>query len=623
MCGLVGYADLRGQRGAEQDVLERMTEAIVHRGPDSSGFFTEACVGLGFRRLCIIDLEGGHQPIYNEDGSVVLVCNGEIYNYRELRDELRRKGHTFSTDCDVEVLVHLYEEEGTRFLNRLNGQFAFAIYDRKRRELFLARDHFGINPLFYTVADGTFIFASEIKAILRHPLAPREVDLTGLDQILTAPGLVSPRTMFKGVESLKSGHYLTVKDGRVEVSEYWDLDYPAEGELAYDRPESFYVDMLADLFDRSVRYRLQADVPVGFYLSGGLDSSLIAATINRVSPAASRHSFSIAFSDRAMSESKHQRAMARHVGSIHHEIMFDWEEIAERLRAAIYHCECPIKESYNTCSMALSEATKRHGITVILTGEGADELFAGYVGYRFDRSGLQRGGDRYDLEAVYEEELRERVWGDSNIFYEQDLYALRETKAALYSTAVAETLDEFDCLNFGLVNPARLKGRHPIHQRSYLDFKLRLSDHLISDHGDRMALANSVEARYPFLDVDLVDFARQIPPGLKLKGLTEKYIVKRIAEGLVPRDIIEREKFGFHAPGSPALLRRGLEWVNDLLSYERIKRQGYFNPDVIERLKAQYSREGFALNLPFESDLLIVVLTFGLFLDVFDLAGLN
>ncbi len=244
MCGFAGYIDLRGERRPKDETLRRMTDTLVHRGPDSSGFFNEGGVGLGFRRLSIIDLAGGDQPITNEDGSLVLLCNGEIYNYRELRRVLEQKGHSFRTESDVEVILHLYEEEGVDLLQRLNGQFAFVVYDRKERRLFLARDHFGINPLYYTVADGVLVFGSEIKAILEHPSVGRAVDLTGLDQVFSFPGIVSPRTVFKGVESLKSGHYLTVHNGDVKVSEYWDLDYPKEGELAYDRPESYYVETL-------------------------------------------------------------------------------------------------------------------------------------------------------------------------------------------------------------------------------------------------------------------------------------------------------------------------------------------------------------------------------------------
>jgi asparagine synthase (glutamine-hydrolysing) len=622
MCGIAGYTDLRGQRQAEREVLVKMAETLIHRGPDASGYFLEDSVGLGFRRLSIIDVEGGHQPITNEDGSLVLICNGEIYNYRELRRELKGRGHVFRTNCDVEVLLHLYEEESTGFLNRLNGQFAFVIYDRKERTLFLARDQFGINPLYYTVVNDWLIFGSEIKAILEHPEVRREVDLTGLDQIFSFPGLVSPRTMFKNIASLPSGHFLTVKNGDVAVREYWDLDYPEEGALTERHPEQYYVEKLRELFAQSVRYRLQSDVPLGFYLSGGLDSSMIASMIRAVSPDVPRHSFSIGFTDREICETKYQRRVAEHVGSVPHEIVFDWSEITRRLPEMIYHCECPVKESYNTCSMALSEAARSNGIKVVLSGEGADELFAGYVGYRFDQSGI-RNAKKYDLETILEDELREKLWGDKNIVYELNQHAFRDVKASLYSSRSNELFEDFDCLGFELVNREKLRNRHYIHQRSYLDFKLRLSDHLIADHGDRMALANSVECRYPFLDIALIEFAAEIPPDLKLNGLTEKYILRKVAENLVQQEIIDREKFGFHAPGSPYLLQQNVEWINDLLSHERIKRQGYFDPEAIDRLKAIYSEEGFKLDLPFENDLLMIVLTFGIFLDTFQMPALG
>jgi len=622
MCGIAGLMDLRGERRIDADVLRKMTNVLVHRGPDSDGYFIDENVALGFRRLSIIDLESGDQPLYNEDQFAVIVCNGEIYNYRQLRSDAVARGHVFQTESDVETLVHLYEDEGIGLLNSINGQFAFALYDRRERTLFLARDNFGINPLYYTVIDGLLIFASEIKAILQHPLAPREVDLTGLDQVFSFPGLVSPRTLFKGIESLKSGHYLRVNGSGLKQTEYWDLDYPKVGEVVADRSESFYVERLTELFSQSVSYRLQADVPVGFYLSGGLDSSMVAAMIRRASPNIQRHSFSIGFTEKEICESKYQTLMAEHVDSKHHSIIFDWPEIADNLKAMIYHSECPVKETYNTCSMALSKAARSNGMKVILTGEGADELFAGYIGYRFDQSGL-RGSSNGDMAAILEEEIRERLWGDADLFYETDQYAFREVKSALYSASLNEVFDEFDCLNFELVNKDRLKDRHPIHQRSYLDFKLRLADHLITDHGDRMSMVNSVEARYPFLDIDLVEFSKQIPPELKLNELTEKYILRKVAEGLVPREIINREKYGFHAPGSPYLLRQDIDWINDLLSFERIKKQGYFNPHTIELLKKRYTKTGFRLNLPFESDLLMIVLSFGIFLETFDLPSLN
>ncbi|MES1241995.1 MAG: asparagine synthase (glutamine-hydrolyzing) [Acidobacteriota bacterium] len=622
MCGFVGYLDLRGERDVDREALARMTGRLVHRGPDSDGYFFGNAAALGFRRLSIIDLETGDQPLYNEDRSVVVVCNGEIYNYRELRSELVSKGHRFVSRSDVEVLVHLYEESGPGLLDRLNGQFAFAVYDSRQRELLLARDPFGINPLYYTVVDGILLFGSEIKALLEHPGVPRQVDLTGLDQVLSFPGVVSPRTMFKGIQSLPPGHYLRAARGTVEVREYWDLVYPEIGEPADGRPESYYKDRLAEILSRSVEYRLQADVPAGCYLSGGMDSSLVAALIERVSPGVPRHSFSVAFADGEISEVRYQKIMTERLSNQHHEIFFDWSAIAERLPEMVYHCECPVKETFNTCALALSEAARRAGVPVILAGQGADELFAGYMGYRFDRLGL-RNGERDGLDDLLEAELREQLWGDADIFYEMDYHAFRETKLAFYSPAVAESLGEFDCYNFDLVNRERLRNRDYIHQRSYLDFKLRLADHLLSDHGDKMLLAHSIEGRYPFLDVELVDFARQIPPQLKLKGFDEKYILKQVALDLVPRQIVEREKFGFRAPGSPYLLQQGIEWVRDLLSRDRVERQGYFNADVVERLKSRYSQPGFTLNPHLDVDLLMIVLTFNLLLDRFGLPDCN
>jgi asparagine synthase (glutamine-hydrolysing) len=622
MCGIAGYVDLSGEGRVEERILQRMGDALIHRGPDSRGYFVDPNAGIGTRRLKIIDLETGDQPLFNEDRSLVLSCNGEIFNYLELKRDLEKKGHSFRTKTDVEVLVHLYEEDGVGFLNKLNAQFAFAIYNRKDRTLFLARDQFGICPLFHTIVDGFFIFASEIKAILEHPLVPREVNLTGLDQVLSLPGAISPQTVFRNIYSLPSGHYLLVKNGDVAIREYWDLDYPQATDVSDGRPEQYYAETLRDRLEQSVRYRLQADVPVGFFLSGGLDSSLIAAMIRQVSPDVQRHSFSISFADERLCEAKYQRLVSDSVGSIHHEIPFNDADIALRLRDAVYHSECPLKETYNTASLALSRETKKAGVTVVLNGEGSDELFAGYVGYRFDK-GRRENGRGHDLETILGEEMREKFWGDKDFSYEKDEYPFREVKQALYAPHVSARMSEFECSNFPAINKERLRGRHVLHKRSYLDFKLRLGHHLIADHGDRMTMANSIEARYPFLDIDLVEFCREIPTDLKLHGFTEKYILKKAAENLIPRQIIEREKFGFVAPGSPSLLQQKIDWVYDLLSYERIKRQGYFNPDTVELLKTKYSQKGFKLNLTLEDDLLIVVLTFGLFLDLFRLPNLN
>ncbi|MEM7350067.1 MAG: asparagine synthase C-terminal domain-containing protein, partial [Acidobacteriota bacterium] len=329
-------------------------------------------------------------------------------------------------------------------------------------------------------------------------------------------------------------------------------------------------------------------------------------------------SFSISFTDEEISEARYQRLMAERLGSEHHEIRFDWREISDRLQSMLYHCECPLKETFDTCAMALSEAARRTGVPVILAGQGADELFAGYMGYRFDQAAI-RDEAAFDLDAALEAEARETLWGDPDLFYEIDFVPLRDIKATLYAPELAEALHEFDCTTHPVIDPRRLHGRHPVHQRSYLDVKLRLGEHLLSEHGDRMVMANSVEGRYPFLDRDLVDFATRIPPELKLNRLVEKYVIKRVAEGLVPREIIEREKFGFRAPGTPYLLQQKVEWVEDFLSYDRIRSQGYFNADFVEQLKSRYRTPGFVLNAHLEIDYLMIVLTFSILVDLFEL----
>lgn len=618
MCGIVGVFDPTDQHPAPESTLQRMASTLRHRGPDSDGFFTDGSLGFGFRRLSIIDLDTGDQPLFNEDGSVVLICNGEIFNYRELRRELESGGHRFATNTDAEVLVHLYEDHGEELLDRLNGQFAFAIFDRRRRRLFLARDHLGIAPLYYTVRDGVLIFASEIKAILEHPRVPRRVDPRGLDQVLTFPGLISPTTMFDGIRRLSNGHFLTVDRGGVREHEYWDLVYPREDEVAYDQPDEWYVERLRELFLRSVRYRLQADVPVGFYLSGGLDSSLVGAAIHLLGPEVHHHAFSISFADEDADEAGFQKMMADQLNCTLHENRFDGSRTADMIRDMVYHAECPVKETYNTCSMALSRSARDQGIKVILTGEGADELFAGYVGYRFDQARVRQRGGEPDLDQILEEELRERLWGDPNLLYEHEYHAFNEQRRGLYSQHLRERFPSFNCAGERFLNLDRLDGRSLLHKRSYLDYRLRMVDHLLMDHGDQMALANSVEARFPFLDIDFVEFATRIPPHLKLNGYTEKYILRKMLEDQLPTAIAEREKFGWFAPSSADMLQQGVEWIHDVLSYDRIRRQGFFDPDVIEGLKKRYSEPGFRLKQPFETDLLIIIATFGLFLDVFD-----
>ena len=622
MCGITGMLDLAGRGRVDPDVLAAMTQVLTHRGPDSMGQFVDGDIGFGFRRLQIIDLESGEQPIQNEDGSMALVCNGEIFNEPDLRQQMEAKGHRFRTRTDVEVLLHLYEEHGVEMIDRINGQFAFAIYDGPRRQLFLARDHFGINPLYFTVVDDLFLFASEIKALLEHPAVPREVDLVGLDQVLCLPGVVSPRTLFKGVESLPSGHLITVQGREVSVREYWDLSYPEEP--VEERPESYYVDALEELFARSIERRMRSDVPVGLFVSGGMDSSLIASFAARHrGDDEEQHAFSVTFEDKELDESFYQRLVTRELDMRLHETLIDHTLIERRLREMIAHCECPVKETFNTCILELAEDARAHDITVVLTGQGADELFGGYVGYRLDSLGDRKGQEAFGVDAILEEEMREHLWGDASIFYEKEQVAFKDVRLALVSPTLREDFDDtVDCLRFPPVNKERLRGRHPLHQRSYLDFKLRLADHLLSDHGDRMVMAKGVEARYPFLDIDLVEMVTRIPVDLMVKDLTEKYLLRQVARPHVPAKVLQREKFGFFSPGTPFLLQQGVEWVEDLLSFDYVARLGYFDPHLVERLRKKYSRPGAFVHPHIETDLLMVVLSFHILCEHFSLPAL-
>jgi asparagine synthase (glutamine-hydrolysing) len=623
MCGITGIIYKDRQRPIDEKVIQRMADKIIHRGPDDYKTSIKGHVGFGFRRLSIIDLEHGAQPFTSEDGQIVLICNGEIYNYKELREEMIAKGFRFRTNSDVEVLIPLYEVYGKNFLTKLNGQFAIAIDDRKNDLILLARDHFGICPLYYTEQDEALIFGSEIKAIFGYPSISKKIALEGLDQIFTYPANVSPRTIFAQVYSVKPGHYAIFKDAKLTTGEYWDLEYPDMESAKYEsKNEQYYLDGIEHLLEKSVSYRLNADVPVGFYLSGGLDSSLIGAFMSKVSPSRKFQSFSASFGDsddnKTINEQKYQQLMSRYLQTEHNDIAFSWENAEDKLKEVVYYAETPLKETYNLCSIALSNAARQKDIKVVLSGEGADELFGGYAGYKFDALRRERATSG-DLNELFDEEIRKTIWGDRDFIYEKNEYDFKETKQYLYSPVLKKEHSNFDCLKTAALDKKKMIGKHRFHQRSYADFRLRLSGHLIADHGDRMTLANSVEGRYPFLDVALIDFVKTIPPGIMLTNLNEKYLLKQLAAKLIPEDIVKREKFGFVAPGSPALLKTNKDWVNELLSYDRIKAQGYFDPEAIERLKKLYISESFVFNPPYDIDLLIIVLTFNMILDLFEI----
>lgn len=620
MCGIAGMISLDPQRKISIEEVKPMTRALVHRGPDDEGLHASGPAAFGFRRLSIVDLRPeGNQPHFNEDRSIFSVVNGEIYNHGDLRAELAERGHALRSRCDVEVVPHLYEEHGVELLDKLNGQFAFAVYDTKRHHLLLARDPVGVCPLFYVVADGCLLFASEIKGLLAHPVVSRELNLRGLDQIMTFPGMASPTTMFRTIQSLPAGHFLEMVDGKLRTGCYWDLDYPEDGPQNGNGAPTDWEEQLDHLLQQAVSRRLQSDVPVACYLSGGLDSSLVAGVMHKLRPASHWHAFSVVFDKAEIDERRYQRIMAERIGARHHEVPFASADVEQRLRAVIRHAESPLKESYDTCSHALSQAVRDSGCKVVLSGEGADELFAGYVGYRFDmmRAGQDASGDLLDEDSWRESQLRETLWGDPDFFYERDYAAFGDMRSALYAPDIAREPARYDCLAQPLVDRSRLRGRHPVHKRSYIDFKLRIADHLLSDHGDRMTFAHSVEGRYPFLDKDLIEFVTRLPPGLLTADQREKYPLRVIAAPYVAPQILAREKFSFVGLGSPDILRGKHDWMMDLLAPDTIRRQGYLNPDTVARLRTSIEKDDARINQTFDVDLMMVILTFQIFLEEF------
>ncbi len=618
MCGICGIYSFNSRHSSIQGIVRKMMKVLVHRGPDESNFLQKGPLSVGFTRLKINDLKNGMQPILNEDKTITLICNGEIYNHNELRNELLNAGHIFGSNVDVEVIVHLYEEYGEQLLNRLNGQFAFVLYDERSKKLFCARDQVGICPFFYTFINGSFVFASEIKAILEHPRAVRNIDLETLDQIMTFPGAVAPNTMFEGISSLENGHYLIIEDNKFFVKEYWDLKYPSIDEQVEVHGENYYIEKLDYLLDQAVKMRLKAEIPVGFYISGGLDSALIASKVTKFENIHEIPSFSLDVEGKGFSERKYQQLVQDRIKSKHYEQIFSVQNLCDYMEQVIYHSETMLKESYNTASFMLSNLVHEKHIKAVLTGEGADELFAGYVGYRFDQIRSRQNIACRDCEKL----LRERIWGDSEFYYEKDYSTYTEIKKQMYSRNMKQQFDEFNCLRKPVINKDRIRKIDLVHKRSYVDYKLRLPEHLLANHGDRMAMAHSVECRYPFLDKEVMEFSRFIPANLKLKNLTEKYILKQIAKGHVPQEVVNRPKFPFVTPGSVNILKQNNEYIHDMLSYEKIKKDGYFDADKVENLKVQYLQDGFQLNLPYDTDYLILVLTFSIFKDIFKISSL-
>ena len=603
MCGFGGY--FGSIRDAEA-LLARMIAAIAHRGPDEQGKFVAADAGLGHARLSVIGIGDGQQPMSDVSGNLTIAFNGEIFNYLELREGLIAKGRRFRTSSDTEVILHLYDEMGEDCLSLLNGDFAFAIWDNRHRRMVLARDRMGVRPLFYTNKDGVLYFASEIKALLKVPGVSAEIDPIALDQIFTLWAPIAPRTAFRDIHELEPASVMIATPGQVTVKRYWHLDYPHRDAPSKLTTEDDAAEELQALLSDAVRLRMRADVPVGSYLSGGLDSSLVSALAAGMTPL-QLQTFSVTFDSAEHDESAFQTEMALALGARHRTVACQAGDIAGVFPEVIRFAERPIIRTAPAPLYQLSGLVRQAGLKVVLTGEGADEVFAGYDIFREAR--VRRFCARQPASRIRPQLFRRlypylpglqqqsveylaAFFGAGNAALDDPLFSHRprfKTTAAakiFFSGDLRATLKGYDAAE-ELVSrlPQAFSLWHPLHQAQYLESRFLLPGYILSSQGDRMAMAHGIEGRFPYLDHRLVEFAARLPPDMKLKGLVEKHILRKAAGHLLPSAIRQRAKQPYRAPEARSFVGAGqLDYVSDLLSEASIAAGGLFNARAVANL---------------------------------------
>jgi asparagine synthase (glutamine-hydrolysing) len=602
MCGIVGISGTELNDNAEaRDLIGRMLGVIEHRGPDDEGRHIETGVAMGMRRLAIIDLATGRQPISNEDGSIWIVFNGEIYNYRELRELLLARGHRLRTRTDTETIAHLYEDEGDRCVERLRGMFAFAIWDRRERRLFLARDRVGKKPLHYALAGRTLVFGSEIKSILRHPGVKREMNLQAISDFLSFGYVPDPSTAFTGVRKLPPGHTLTFKDGLICTRPYWDFDYSrdpnAHGAGRPGSREEDYIERLRELIAESVRLRLESDVPLGAFLSGGIDSSLVVAMMAREMKV---KTFSIGFSDAGFDELRYARIAARHFGADHHEFVVT-PDVCRLIEEIVWHHDEPFADVSSVPTYVVSKMAREH-VTVALSGDGGDEVFGGYERYvvdqqrrryeripAFARRAMLRTARALPRAAYGKRFLRNIALEPAARYVDSVSYFDRDSQLDLFSKDARRAMGGYDpALRFERMFGAPV-ARSGLDRLLYLDSKTYLPGDILVKV-DRMSMANALEMRAPLLDHHLIEFAQTIPASFKLRGVETKYILKRAAKGLIPDEIINRPKQGFDVPIRRWFNQELREMLDDTLNDRRARERGDLNHRVVLAILDEHRR---------------------------------
>ena len=616
MCGIAGIFQL-DEQPVRREQLERMVSTLDHRGPDAYGIELLGPVGLGHTRLSIIDLAGGAQPMSSEDGQLTVTFNGEIFNYIELRQELIALGRTFASNSDTEVLLQAYAQWGEDCVNHFNGQWAFAIWDCRRQKLFVSRDRFGKRPVFYTIVGKSLLFASEVKALLTHPAVTRAIDPVGLDQLFTFWSTLPPRTIFRGISQLPAAHSLTVENGELTVSRYWDVDFSNRFEGQSPRTLQ---EQLLELLTDSVRVRLRSDVPVGAYLSGGLDSSItsaLAKELNRDRLC----TFSVEFENPEFDESHYQQEVVRRLGTAHQVVRCSHDDIGRIFPQVIRHTESPILRTAPAPLFLLSRLVRESGFKVVLTGEGADEAFGGYD--IFKEAKLRRFWSRQPdsksrpllLKRLYPymKNIQSQPPAYLKAFFQvrpQDLSSpffshlprwelTSKLKAFLSPDLIAETYDSDPIADAEAMLPSAFSKWDGFSQAQYLETTGLLPGYILSSQGDRMAMANSIECRSPFLDTRLVEFAAKLPPRLKMSGLNEKHILKQATSHLVPDSIRQRSKQPYRAPDAQSFFdtEAGMarfDYVEEMLSTEAVTSAGLFDPAAVTKL-VEKARTGAAI----------------------------
>lgn len=604
MCGICGvfYSD-RKQR-VNRDSLGAMNQRIVHRGPDDGGLFIEENVGLAMRRLSIIDVQSGHQPLSNEDGAVWIVFNGEIYNYQDLRKDLESRGHVYRTHSDTETIVHLYEQYGRDCVKHLQGMFAFAIWDRTKRTLFLARDRLGIKPLYYRFDGGILLFGSEIKTILEYPGISREFNRTALSEYLAFGYLSGEESMFAGIRKLMPGNILTVdENGQLKTSEYWDLDVRADDG---NRPREYYVSRYREQLEQCVSSHLMSDVPLGVFLSGGLDSSAIAALTTKIRKEPIE-TFSVGYGEEAYSELPYARSVADLLKSKHHEVHLSRDEFFQELPRLIWHEDEPIVWP-SSVALYFVARLARERVTVVLTGEGSDETLGGYTRYAWTLLNSRMDSTYRKLTPSFLRHMLRQ--GINDIPFSADLkrklehtFLVRDGKSwssfyfdNFYSAFSAAEQNELltpeakqtggDAYSASMQYWDRSSGEL-LHRLLYTDIKTYLVELLMKQ--DQMSMAASIESRVPFLDHTLVEFSASIPAKYATKGMAGKCILKSAVEDLLPQELIYRKKMGFPTPWAYWLAGPSLDSLQNLLTEPRTLKRGLFRAEAVKRLFEEHT----------------------------------